>query len=279
MHGLYSGPANDLLQPHGEGTLVLERNNFLKFYGNWVNGDLVSPLRNEDEQRYQETCGNAKECNMYPFYDNRGMPCKEHKEKPSKVYKNEWINQYIKESSRTCRKKSSRDSKKKTSKESRLSSSGSSASGDCMNDPPDPPPKKSSQTTTTKVKRSHRRPQKQKYAIGEVAHSPRDMIIYRSSEKGIQAASLMKKYDQAFLKRSNGLWTCAVLADRALQPATSAGSRWYPKCEIDKRTMELEESMLFVINEDGATKIVKRRHWGRFVRCMQKDGGDNEGDP
>ena len=29
--------------------------------------------------------------------------------------------------------------------------------------------------------------------------------------------------------------------------------------------------MLFVIDEDGATKIIKKRHWGRFVRCMQKN--------
>jgi hypothetical protein len=32
--------------------------------------------------------------------------------------------------------------------------------------------------------------------------------------------------------------------------------------------MELEDSMLFVINGDGATKIVQRRHWGKFVRRM-----------
>ena len=34
--------------------------------------------------------------------------------------------------------------------------------------------------------------------------------------------------------------------------------------------------MLFVIDEDGATKIIKKRHWGRFVRCMQKnDDGEH----
>ena len=61
--------------------------------------------------------------------------------------------------------------------------------------------------------------------------------------------------------------TCCVLAERALQPKSA--SRWYTKDEIDKETTELEESMLFVIDEDGATKIVKRRHWGAFVRRMR----------
>ena len=32
--------------------------------------------------------------------------------------------------------------------------------------------------------------------------------------------------------------------------------------------MLFEESMLFVINEGGATKIVQRRHWGKYVRRM-----------
>ena len=57
-----------------------------------------------------------------------------------------------------------------------------------------------------------------------------------------------------------------MLAERALQPKSA--SRWYTKDEIDKETTELDESMLFVIDEDGATKIVKRRHWGAFVRRM-----------
>jgi len=288
MHGLYSGSVNDLLQPHGEGTLVLEGNSFLKFYGNWVNGNLCSPLRNEDEQRYRETHGHDNvngnfcsslrnedeqryqdthgyddaegvSCDMHrnPSHDNIGgmrYGGKDRKKEPSGEYNDGSANQCNNERStpKTYKKKSSRD-------------------------PSGAPPTSSSKTTTSeeiKQSRSHRRrPPKHKYALGEVARSPGDMIIHRSGEKGIQCVSSIRKYDQAFLKRSNGLWTCAVLADRALQPTNSAGSHWYPKSEIDDETMELEESMLFVINEDGATKIVKMRHWGRFVRCMQKDAG------
>jgi hypothetical protein len=42
--------------------------------------------------------------------------------------------------------------------------------------------------------------------LGEVARSPSHMVIYRSKEKAIQSASRLNKYDQAFIKRSNGLW-------------------------------------------------------------------------
>jgi hypothetical protein len=58
-----------------------------------------------------------------------------------------------------------------------------------------------------------------------------------------------------------------VLAEKAPQP--KAASHWHAKDEIDKETMQLEESMLFVIDEDGATKIVKKRHFGEYIRRMQ----------
>lgn len=121
---------------------------------------------------------------------------------------------------------------------------------------------------TSKNKPSHPSPPKQKYAIGEIVRTPRDMIIYRSDVEAIRSASLLEKHEQAFLKRSNGVWTCAVLADRTFQPknAPSTRAHWHTKDEINAETMKLEECMLFVINDDGATKIIKKRHWGKFVR-------------
>ncbi len=41
--------------------------------------------------------------------------------------------------------------------------------------------------------------------------------------------------------------------------------------------MRLEECILFVIIEYGATKILKGRHWGKFVECMHADGRDEGG--
>ena len=42
-----------------------------------------------------------------------------------------------------------------------------------------------------------------------------------------------------------------MLVEKGLQP--KAASHWYTKDEIDEETMNFEESMLFVIDEDGAT--------------------------
>mmetsp|Transcript_7685 Transcript_7685/g.13568 ORF Transcript_7685/g.13568 Transcript_7685/m.13568 type:complete len:120 (+) Transcript_7685:1-360(+) len=99
------------------------------------------------------------------------------------------------------------------------------------------------------------------------------MIIHRSNAKAVHSASLLKINEQAFIKRSNGAWTCALLIERSLQPANAPTSRlhWHTKKEIGHKTMALEESMLFVINEDGATKIIKMRHWGKFIRRVQTD--------
>jgi hypothetical protein len=108
---------------------------------------------------------------------------------------------------------------------------------------------------------------KQRYSLGDVARTPKHMIIHRSNTEAINSASLLKQYEQAFLKRSNGLWTLAIMADRSLQP-TQRDSHWYSEWEIDSATMELEESMLFVINEHGATKAVRRSLWGKYVRRM-----------
>lgn len=64
---------------------------------------------------------------------------------------------------------------------------------------------------------------------------------------------------------------CAVLAERSLQPQLKGiKNHWFTPEEIEDlpNNVEMEESLLFVIDEDGATKIVKRKHWGRFVRRM-----------
>jgi len=122
-------------------------------------------------------------------------------------------------------------------------------------------------------------PTKPKYRLGEIARSPRDMIIHRSNSEAIHSASLLQKHEHAFLKRSNGAWTCALLADKTFQPknAPSTRAHWHTEDELTAGEMpELEECMLFVINEDGATKIIKQRHWGKFVRRSRKDDDDDD---
>mmetsp|Transcript_8968 Transcript_8968/g.19420 ORF Transcript_8968/g.19420 Transcript_8968/m.19420 type:complete len:483 (-) Transcript_8968:401-1849(-) len=244
LHGHYSGPVDNKLRPHGEGMLVLEGNSFLKFYGRWTKGELVSPLINEDEKRERELANT-----------------KEQKRKSSREHTRKSRNE-SRRKSRSCKRRISTrlDCSDHLNGDNRkpkeLVSTDSSTIAACKNDT------------------SPRRRPPQKYGLGDVARTPRHMVIQRSKDKAIHSASLLKKYDQAFIKRSNGLWTCAVLAERALQPTTASSSHWYAKHEIDSEKMDLEESMLFVTNEDGATKIVKRRHWARFIRCLRKDDDD-----
>ena len=51
-----------------------------------------------------------------------------------------------------------------------------------------------------------------------MCRAPNNMITRKSDDEAIHSASLLKVNELAFLKRSNGLWTTAILADRSLQP-------------------------------------------------------------
>ena len=177
LHGQYSGPINDLLQPHGEGVLLLEGNTFLRFYGLWNDGELLTfpgctqRLLNEDEKRDFEASTRSARI----LSDTKNLPPQTYGRKISTEYMN-------------TPSASSASSELLSSAESKTSSSAEFAD-------------KSSKSTSI---RQH--PPKQKYTLGEVARSPSHMVIYRSKEKAIQSASRLNKYDQAFIKRSNGLW-------------------------------------------------------------------------
>ena len=42
--------------------------------------------------------------------------------------------------------------------------------------------------------------------------------------------------------------------------------------------MELEESMLFAVDGEGATKIIHRRAWGKYVRRIKAGEEHSEGE-
>lgn len=97
------------------------------------------------------------------------------------------------------------------------------------------------------------------YSLGDVARARNDMVIPDKSKSAVQVTSTIKIHDKAFLQRSNGLWTVAVLADRGMQPKNSyrSSSHWFSLEEMKEyKSDELEESLLFVINLEGGTKIV-----------------------
>jgi hypothetical protein len=120
--------------------------------------------------------------------------------------------------------------------------------------------------------RSERRKRKPlvRYNLGDACRTPQDMIICRSKQAAVESASLLKKWDGAFIKRSCGVWTYAILIERAPQPLNVLKKRleyfyWATIWEVDPR-YEMEDSMLFAIDGDGATKIIPKHAWARYIR-------------
>lgn len=91
------------------------------------------------------------------------------------------------------------------------------------------------------------------YSIGETIRSQCHMIIDPTSEVG-----LLNKHDFAFVKRSGGSHSYAILAYRSM--------------ELIKGTTNTEECMVFVISDTGSTKMVRKRDWGEFVHLVSMEG-------
>ena len=86
------------------------------------------------------------------------------------------------------------------------------------------------------------------YILGDTVRSPSHMIVEDCPEAALHKASQLKLHDFAFIKRSDGSWTYAILACTY-------------RSEVDN-----EECMMFVMNESGYTKCVKKTQWASFIR-------------
>jgi len=268
LQGRYSGPVDESLLPHGKGTLVLQGNESLQFFGLFEHGTLASTLICDGERKNPTTVSEVETRNSVTAANvkNSGRVPQE----PSGVILDDvpfvpTVQPKIVDQTKLKSKAAVVD--RRPSNET-FSPANIQITSNSKERP-------SSRTSNGPMSDLQSVSSRQKYALGDIARTPRDMIIHKSNNEAIHSASLLKKYEQAFLKRSNGLWTAAILADRSLQPTNTSGARgnsshWYAEWEIDPETMELEDSMLFVINGDGATKIVQRRHWGKFVRRMNR---------
>jgi len=246
IQGKYSGPVNsDSLQPHGEGALVIMDHTF---YGTWKGGKLISHLTAEPEAKGGSDSNGDRRGSMETSADDlpqnslhsslHSLEKSQHSIAHSNISSlpvDEIINKGV-------------DIKYVINKIGKPESIADEVTS--MGHP-------------------------RLYGIGDGCRTPNDMIIQRTDKKAIQSTALLKKWDQAFIKRSNGVWTVAFMIDRALQPKHISRrrrdcARWCTVWEIDPRSMELEESMLFVINDDGATKIINKKCWGKYVRRMKK---------
>eukprot|EP00956_Cyclotella_meneghiniana_P001416 scaffold1555_cov66-Cyclotella_meneghiniana.AAC.3 len=95
--------------------------------------------------------------------------------------------------------------------------------------------------------------QRKDYTLGETLRSSSHMIIETRPQDTFESVCQLKNYDFAFVRRSNGSWTYSILARR------SQDSR------------EDEESMMFVLNQEGQTKVLEKEKWGRHIRRLAGD--------
>mmetsp|Transcript_46508 Transcript_46508/g.97727 ORF Transcript_46508/g.97727 Transcript_46508/m.97727 type:complete len:346 (-) Transcript_46508:88-1125(-) len=113
---------------------------------------------------------------------------------------------------------------------------------------PQPPP--SSEKKQTDENKGFRRD----YSLGDTVRSQSHMIIEPSYDKTIQAVDSLCKHDFAFVKRSDGSYSYSILAYRCDEPI--------------KGTNHSEECMVFVMNDIGATKMIRKRYWHKLIRLV-----------
>ena len=84
------------------------------------------------------------------------------------------------------------------------------------------------------------------YTLGEIVRSFSHMMdVIRP-----QSVYQLENCDFAFVKRSNGSWTYAMLAHRS------------------RGNSHEEEHMMFVLDEKGSSKVIDEKDWARFIRCL-----------
>jgi hypothetical protein len=87
------------------------------------------------------------------------------------------------------------------------------------------------------------------YSLGDVAKCTSHMIIRDDPQEAFNQVSRLKQYVFAFVKRTDGLWTYAILAHRFVDD-------------------EGEEYMLFVMHQRGSTKTITKKKWASLVRLV-----------
>ena len=93
------------------------------------------------------------------------------------------------------------------------------------------------------------------YVLGDVIRSSSHMMIESSPDRAIHAVDSLKIHDFAWVKRSDGFYTYAILAYR--NPPIENKSNHHP-----------EEYMYFVVDNSGSTKMILKKHWHDSVRLI-----------
>lgn len=82
--------------------------------------------------------------------------------------------------------------------------------------------------------------------LGDVA-SPQDMHIESDHQRQYENVASLPVHSFAYILRSTGEWTYAIIADRPVKCGPNA-------------------SIMFVLNDKGSTKTIKAKDWGKYIR-------------
>ena len=109
------------------------------------------------------------------------------------------------------------------------------------------------------------------YNLGDMLRSPQHLITEPSYKRYLSSTQALNKQEFAFIKRSNGSFSYAILAHRSMEPPKNMG---LASTGANSEVM-LEECMTFVMNETGSTKMIRQRFWAEHVRlvaeCTQEE--------
>ena len=107
------------------------------------------------------------------------------------------------------------------------------------------------------------------YYLGDLVNSASHMIIESTPDGAIQAVGVLQTHDFAWIKRSNGLYTYAILANRSSSSPSPSCASTNGSSATNSDDSEDEEYMYFVLNDCGATKMVHKKHWSNFIRLVR----------
>jgi len=102
---------------------------------------------------------------------------------------------------------------------------------------------------------------RQDYLLGETARSSSHMRIEPCAEKATETIDSLAKHDFAFVKRTDGSYSYAILAHRSN--------------EESKNQEIVEECMTFALSNAGCTKMIKKSQWSKFVRLASSSSTKN----
>ena len=98
------------------------------------------------------------------------------------------------------------------------------------------------------------------YELGETLRHPSHAYVEPTDGRACRGVRSLKNYDFAFVKRSDGSFSYAILAYRSLEAVERGDAK------------SVEECMTFAMTGAGNTKKVRKRHWDKYVRLVSQDG-------